>query len=100
MTTSRDYYEVLGVARTATPDEAAKGTQRTIEVTRHEHCTECGGSGAAAGSRPVECPVCRGKGVVQQSQGFFSIRTTCGRCHGEGEVVEKPCRKCRGTGAE
>jgi molecular chaperone DnaJ len=81
-------------------EEAAKGTERTIEVTRHEHCPECNGSGAAAGSSPVVCPTCRGKGVVHQSQGFFSIRTTCGRCHGEGEVVEKPCRKCRGAGVE
>ena len=83
-----------------TLEEAAKGTERTIEVSRNEHCGECSGSGAAAGSSPAVCPACRGKGVVQQSQGFFSIRTTCGRCHGEGEVIEHPCRKCRGTGAE
>ncbi len=81
-------------------EEAAGGTERTIEVTRNEHCGECGGSGAAAGSSPVACPVCRGKGVVHQSQGFFSIRTTCGRCHGEGKVIERPCRRCRGAGAE
>ncbi len=83
-----------------TLDEAARGTDRTIEVTRNESCSDCSGSGAAPGSTPVVCPTCRGKGVVHQSQGFFSIRTTCGRCHGEGEVVEHPCRKCRGTGTE
>jgi len=81
-------------------EDAARGTERTIEVTRNENCADCGGGGAAPGSSPVACPVCRGKGVVHQSQGFFSIRTTCGRCHGEGEVVERPCRRCRGTGAE
>jgi molecular chaperone DnaJ len=81
-------------------EDAAKGTERTIEVTRNETCPECKGSGAASGSSPIVCPECRGKGVVHQSQGFFSIRTTCGRCHGEGEVVEHPCRRCRGTGVE
>jgi molecular chaperone DnaJ len=81
-------------------EDAARGCERTIEVTRNDTCSPCRGSGAEPGSSPVACPVCRGKGVVHQSQGFFSIRTTCGRCHGEGEVVEKPCRRCRGTGAE
>ena len=83
-----------------TLEEAARGTERTIEVTRNEHCGECSGSGAAPGSAPTVCPACRGKGVVHQSQGFFSIRTTCGRCQGEGEILEHPCRKCRGTGTE
>jgi molecular chaperone DnaJ len=83
-----------------TLEEAWKGTERTIEVARNEHCSECKGSGAAAGSSSVVCPTCRGKGVVHQSQGFFSIRTTCGRCHGEGAVIEHPCRRCRGSGTE
>ena len=56
-------------------EEAWKGTERTIEVTRNEHCAECSGSGAAAGSSPVTCPVCRGKGVVT-SRKASSIRTT------------------------
>ena len=32
------------------------------------------------------------------SQGFFSIQQTCPTCHGRGEVIEKPCRSCRGEG--
>jgi molecular chaperone DnaJ len=81
-------------------EEAWKGTERTIEVGRNEHCSECKGSGAAAGSSSVVCSTCRGKGVVHQTQGFFSIRTTCGRCHGEGAVIEHPCKRCRGAGTE
>ncbi|HUV39046.1 MAG TPA: DnaJ C-terminal domain-containing protein, partial [Planctomycetota bacterium] len=34
----------------------------------------------------------------QQSQGFFSMRTTCPRCRGEGKVIESPCETCRGAG--
>ncbi|MBM4014988.1 MAG: molecular chaperone DnaJ [Planctomycetes bacterium] len=81
-------------------EEAARGTERTIDVARNESCGDCGGAGAAPGSSATVCPACRGKGVVHQSQGFFSIRTTCGRCQGEGETLEHPCRKCRGTGTE
>ena len=33
-------------------EEAAKGCKKTIKVTRIENCTDCGGSGAAAGSQP------------------------------------------------
>ncbi len=80
--------------------EAAQGTKRTIQVTRAENCGTCHGSGAAAGTSPSVCPYCHGMRQVQQSQGFFSIRTTCPRCRGEGEVIETPCKKCRGAGRE
>ncbi len=79
-------------------EEAARGTSRTIEVSRNDVCSSCSGSGSAAGSSPTVCPYCRGMGQVQQSQGFFSIRTTCPRCRGEGNVIENPCRNCSGIG--
>ena len=37
-------------------------------------------------------------GVVIGGGGFFQVRQTCPTCGGEGSVIEKPCRKCRGTG--
>ena len=80
-------------------EEAARGTTRTIDVSRNDTCPTCAGSGAAEGTAPTMCPYCRGMGQVQQSQGFFSIRTTCPRCRGEGNVVEKACGKCKGNGA-
>ena len=50
----------------------------------------------AAAEKPVL--VCGGSGQVALSQGIFSVRQTCPSCQGAGEIVEKPCRKCRGTG--
>jgi molecular chaperone DnaJ len=35
---------------------------------------------------------------VTVQQGFFSIRRTCGRCGGSGQVVKDPCGACSGTG--
>ena len=79
-------------------DEAIFGSERELELTLPEQCSECGGTGAAAGSRRVTCKTCGGAGVVIGGSGFFQVRQTCPTCGGEGAVLEKPCRKCRGTG--
>ena len=79
-------------------EEAVLGTEKTIEVPRHETCPSCSGTGARVGTRPVPCSYCKGRGQVQQTSGFFSIRTTCPRCRGRGEIVESPCPACDGTG--
>ncbi|MBQ1345544.1 MAG: molecular chaperone DnaJ, partial [Kiritimatiellae bacterium] len=67
-------------------------------VTLPAACPECGGSGAAAGSKRVTCSTCGGRGQVIGGGGFFQVRQTCPTCGGAGSVIEKPCRKCRGTG--
>jgi len=80
-------------------EEAVLGVQhKTIEVARRELCSSCSGSGARVGTRPVPCSYCRGTGQVQQSSGFFSIRTTCSRCRGLGEIIQSPCPACDGSG--
>ena len=79
-------------------DEAIFGSERELELTLPEQCSECGGTGAAAGSRRVTCKTCGGAGVVIGGSGFFQVRQTCPTCGGEGSVLEKPCKKCRGTG--
>ena len=79
-------------------DEAIFGSEREIEITLPCSCDECNGTGAAPGSKRVKCSRCGGSGVVIGGAGFFQVRQTCPVCHGEGTVIEKPCRKCRGTG--
>ncbi|MBO7721780.1 MAG: molecular chaperone DnaJ [Kiritimatiellae bacterium] len=79
-------------------DEALFGSERDLELTLPVQCPDCGGSGAAAGSKRVACRSCGGAGVVIGGSGFFQVRQTCPTCGGEGSVIEKPCRKCRGSG--
>ena len=79
-------------------DEAVFGSERTLDLDLPTQCKECGGSGAAAGSQRVTCKTCNGRGVVIGGGGFFQVRQTCPMCGGEGTIIEKPCRKCRGTG--
>jgi molecular chaperone DnaJ len=79
-------------------EEAAFGADKTIEISKLDACDKCHGSGAEPGSRRVNCPTCGGRGQVITSRGFFHISQTCPRCHGAGEIIEKPCQKCGGEG--
>ncbi|MFC1781214.1 molecular chaperone DnaJ [Planctomycetota bacterium] len=78
--------------------DVGKGSEKTIEFTRQDNCTECSGSGAAKGSTPSKCPSCGGAGQVAKGGGFFQMVSTCQQCRGSGQVITNPCKKCRGTG--
>jgi molecular chaperone DnaJ len=79
-------------------EEAAKGCEKEISVTKPERCDACNGSGAETGSRTKTCPTCGGRGQIISSRGIFSIAQTCPHCQGTGRVIEKPCRVCHGAG--
>lgn len=79
--------------------EAVSGIEKTIDIYRNEICNVCGGSGAKPGTSPAECKVCKGRGEILQSSGFFSIRQTCSKCGGIGKVITIPCPECKGRGA-
>ncbi len=79
-------------------EDAAAGTEATLQVPREEPCDQCAGSGAAAGSQPETCPQCRGHGQVRYQQGFLTVARPCAACRGAGTVVRNPCNGCRGQG--
>jgi molecular chaperone DnaJ len=81
-------------------EDSLRGLETKIPVEVTTACRECGGTGAEPGTTPVICPECHGRGVVSESQGLFALSQPCPRCRGNGTVVEKPCRKCKGTGRE
>ena len=79
-------------------DEAAKGTETSVQIPRLESCESCSGSGAAPGSKATTCPQCQGRGQLRYQQGFFTVARTCGQCRGTGSVIAKPCTTCKGSG--
>jgi molecular chaperone DnaJ len=79
-------------------EEAFKGSQATVRVPTSVVCEACSGSGAEAGTQPVNCPTCNGIGKVRAQQGFFTIERTCPACHGAGRVIKDPCKACSGAG--
>lgn len=78
--------------------DAINGITTKINISRENICSLCGGSGTRAGTSPRMCPTCRGKGVISQNQGFFSINHPCETCLGKGVVIDNPCPNCSGTG--
>ena len=56
--------------------------------------------GAAPGTAPVVCPVCGGRGVINDNQGLFSFSQPCQTCAGTGMRIEHPCPTCLGLGVE
>jgi molecular chaperone DnaJ len=85
-----------------TLEEAALGAEKTIRFNRLENCDLCKGTGAKPGTTLDACPTCRGTGYVRHTQntllGTFQTTATCGRCRGEGRIVQNPCPQCAGSG--
>ena len=85
-----------------TLEEAAKGTEKEIDVPRTEKCDVCNGSGASPGTSPRTCPRCNGAGKVQHmrrsSFAMYVQVTACPTCRGKGTLIDSPCKNCRGTG--
>jgi molecular chaperone DnaJ len=79
-------------------DEAFHGKSTDIQIDVADQCGDCEGSGAQPGTGSRRCNLCGGHGKVRAQQGFFVVERTCPTCHGRGEVIESPCRKCGGDG--
>jgi len=79
-------------------EEAARGVEKEIEISKLQSCETCRGTGAEPGSRVTTCATCGGHGQVAVARGFFNIAQTCPRCKGAGQTIEKACHTCRGEG--
>lgn len=79
-------------------DDALRGMETRINARVKDTCPACSGTGAKLGTGPTTCKQCSGRGVIAQSQGFFSLSRTCPVCMGSGTVIENPCSQCNGTG--
>lgn len=79
-------------------EDAFKGRAVEIKVPTAVACDSCDGSGAEDGARPINCQTCGGDGKIRASQGFFTVERTCPTCMGQGQVIDKPCGKCSGSG--
>ncbi len=81
-----------------TLEDAFGGMKTDIRVPTSVSCSQCHGTGAAGGAKPVSCSTCGGAGRVRTQSGFFTVERTCPACHGQGMVIENPCHACGGAG--
>lgn len=83
-------------------EEAAKGVEKEISITRMEACTACHGSGAKDGTKRKTCAKCGGSGQIRVNQntafGQFQTVRSCPACGGSGSIIEEPCPSCNGSG--
>src|SRR3990170_5383106 len=92
----------LGYDLEITLEEAARGTEKEIEVPRTEKCDVCGGSGANPGTQARTCPRCNGAGKIQHMRksnfAMYVQVTPCPTCRGKGILIDSPCKNCQGSG--
>jgi molecular chaperone DnaJ len=88
----------LRVQSRLTLEDAAFGCKREVSVQVPARCDDCGGSGAAPGTKPDACPMCRGTGQVSSARGFVMFTAPCSRCSGRGAVIKTPCKTCHAEG--
>jgi molecular chaperone DnaJ len=92
----------LEVTARITLDDVLNGAQVTVQVNTAISCDPCSGSGAGAGTQPVQCSECGGLGQVrrvrQSMLGQMVTTGPCGRCSGMGQVIVTPCSTCSGDG--
>jgi molecular chaperone DnaJ len=76
-------------------EEAIRGGQHTVTVTRQEHCPTCRGLGRlpVAESR---CMHCHGTGAVRSSRGHMVFSRPCAHCGGTGRLQVTRCPSCHG----
>lgn len=80
-------------------DEAWKGVQWPVTVTRQEACRSCAGTGF---HRTVEsrCVACEGSGVVRSVRGHMVFSKNCPHCGGTGRLRQLTCESCHGQAVE
>lgn len=98
----KDYGADLETAVEITLEEAAGGLKKDLSYHHNKACPRCKGGGSEPGSSRKTCPGCNGRGQVQQARragpmAFYTV-TTCGKCRGQGTIVEHPCEECNGSG--
>lgn len=77
---------------------AAFGTETQIDLQKMEVCPSCEGNCCEPGTYPETCSSCSGTGQVSRNQGFFTVRTTCPHCRGNGQSIPHPCKGCKSNG--
>src|SRR5438270_566569 len=106
-TTKRDFYETLGVPKSASADDI-KRAYRTLARKHHPDVDKSTGAAEkfkeiSEAYQVLSDPEKRQtydqfRRVVNSFLGQIATSATCPTCRGSGQKIDKPCHKCRGAG--
>lgn len=92
----------LEIVQEVTLEEAFRGVSKDLEIKTFVRCGECKGQGADASAGSTTCSVCGGQGEIREQRrtffGSFSQVKTCSKCRGVGQIPNKICGTCKGSG--
>lgn len=87
----------LHAVLTLTFDEAVRGAERQVMVTRQVTCPRCEGAGEVRVAESA-CAHCRGAGSVRWARGHMVFAKSCAACGGTGRQRSQRCGACAGHG--
>lgn len=92
----------LEITVTVTLEEAKLGKRVNLDYRTHLTCNSCNGLGYDLSAGLKKCEYCGGRGEVSESRhtffGNFVQIITCKNCHGFGQIPNKVCHSCKGSG--
>jgi len=80
-------------------EEALRGGQRQVSVTRQEYCRTCRGLGVLNVAE-TRCAHCHGAGTIKSARGHMVFSKTCPHCGGSGAQRQTRCPHCGGQQTE
>ncbi len=85
-------------------EEAIFGKEVALALTLDDECEHCHGSTVEPGSILKSCPDCKGTGqrvrTMNTMFGPIQQAVTCETCQGRGQIPEKACTVCQGSGVQ
>lgn len=92
----------IEVIQPITLEEAFSGTKKEIRYRTNIRCETCKGLGYAEREGTSTCKTCEGKGEIKETRntffGSFAQVKSCDKCSGTGQIPNKPCADCKGSG--
>jgi len=82
---------------TVTLEDAMRGVERQVVVTRQDVCSACQGAGQVR-TPEGRCVPCHGTGKVRWARGHMVFTKSCAACHGTGRQRTQRCAVCAGHG--
>ena len=78
-------------------EDALRGVERQLVVTRQVPCSACRGVGEVS-TAEMRCPQCQGAGKLRWARGHMVFTKACGACRGTGRERQRRCAMCAGQG--